>query len=412
MALCHRGFLRDAESAAALKGMPGVRRVSLNVPFHATVMAEIEAGVAAAMDDIIAALTRPADPDEASPQRRAPAAPPRVVFRGSLEQVNRFFYQQGWGDGLPLIPPTEEAVAEMLTGTDLPPNHVVAEIIPRGGKATVEKIAINAVMAGALPTYMPLLIAGVQLLTDPRTAFGTFEVSTGSWAPCWIINGPIRKQLNINCGSGMLSPGDIANAAIGRAMGLIIKNIGGARKGIEDMGVYGNPGKYTLVVAENEEDSPWAPLHVEHGLRPEDSAISVFFPNTFVQAFPHGSDDQAILDTVVSELTTRGLFCLLLVPDYAAMLAKKGWSKRDIAAFIIENMRVMKGAPLAGVPVQPDPDWVRVVVAGGPGAFVGMLRSSGPAFGAAWFSRPVQLPANWEQLVAKYQNVVPTYIRY
>jgi len=195
---------------------------------------------------------------------------PRIVFKGSLGEVNRFFYKRGWADGLPIIPPTEEAVKEMLTGTDLPSDHIIGTIIPRSGKATVEKIAINAVMAGALPTYMPLLIAGVQAIMDPRSRYSTWGVSTGSWSPFWIVNGPIRNDLNINSSSGALSPGDIANAAIGRAMGLIIKNIGGVRKGIEDMGVLGNPGKYSMVIAENEEDSPWEPLHVEQGFNKED----------------------------------------------------------------------------------------------------------------------------------------------
>ena len=155
----------------------------------------------------------------------------------------------------------------MMTGTDLPADHVVAKLIPRLGKATIEKIAINAVMAGALPTHMPVLIAAVQTLMDPRSRFDTFEVSTGSWAPFFVVNGPIRNDIHINCSSGALSPGDIANAAIGRAMGLIVKNIGGARKGVEDMGVFGNPGKYSLVLGEYEEESPWEPLHVERGFQ-------------------------------------------------------------------------------------------------------------------------------------------------
>src|SRR3990172_9443943 len=159
----------------------------------------------------------------------------------------------------------------MMTGTDLPADHVVAKVIPRLGKATVDKIAINAVMAGALPTHMPLLITAVQMLADQKTRFDTFEVSTGSWAPFWIVNGPVRNDININSSSGALSPGNIANAAIGRAVGLIVKNIGGARKAVEDMGVIGNPGKYSLVIGEDEEQSPWKPLSVERGFTKEDN---------------------------------------------------------------------------------------------------------------------------------------------
>jgi hypothetical protein len=117
-------------------------------------------------------------------------------------------------------------------------------------------------MAGALPTHMPVIITAVEMLSDQKTRFDTFEVSTGSWAPFFIINGPIRDQIHINYGSGALSPGNIANAAIGRTIGLIVKNIGGARKGVEDMGVLGSPLKYSLVIGEDEDKSPWEPLHV------------------------------------------------------------------------------------------------------------------------------------------------------
>ena len=174
VALIYRDFIHDARSAASSRGMPGVRTVLETIPSEWTDMDDIEAGVTAVIDDIVAALTRPLTDEEKSPKKEV-EKPSRIVFKGNLEEVNRFFYQRGWADGLPIIPPTEEAVAEMLTGTDLPADHVVAKIIPRLGKATIENIAINAVMAGALPTYMPLLIAGVQALVDPKARFETFE---------------------------------------------------------------------------------------------------------------------------------------------------------------------------------------------------------------------------------------------
>jgi hypothetical protein len=240
--LCNKGFFMDGKSSASVKGMPGVRLIMETVPPHSTVLEEIEAGVGAAMDDIIAALTKPLTAEEKSPKQKDAEKPSRIVFKGNLEEVNQFFYRRGWTDGLPIIPPTEEAVAQMLAGTDLPADHVVAKIIPRLGKATIEKIAVNAVMAGALPTYMPVLIAGVIAAYGPKSRKGPWQLgSTLSPAPFWIISGPIRNDLHVNSGSGILNPGDIANAAIGRAMGLIVKNIGGIRKGIEDMAVIGNP---------------------------------------------------------------------------------------------------------------------------------------------------------------------------
>ena len=432
-ALCNKDFVIDARSAASGKGMPGLRVVPETVPCECTVTEKIEAGVSAVMDDIVAALTQPLTAEEKSPKPKEVEKLPRIVFKGNLEEVNRFFYKRGWADGLPVIPPTEEAVKEILTGTDLPAEHVVSKIIPRLGKATVEKIAINAVMAGVLPTYMPLLIAGVQALMDPRTYFGMWEVSTGSWSPFWIINGPIRNDLNINSGSGALSPGDIANAAIGRAMGLIIKNIGGARKGVEDMGVLGNPGKYTMVVAENEEESPWEPLHVEQGLSKEDSAVTLYFLNCTAQIFPYGTDDKGILHAAIYNVIPGqgGLFCLTLPPVHARTLADEGWTKKECAAFISEYARVpaychpeyygvMPGVrakervrvnPMDSMPIFHNPDWIRVIVAGGPGTFMGLF-SGAWSPGTDWVTKRVELPADWDKLVEKYRNIVPTYLRY
>jgi len=160
VALCNKDFLTDARSAASSKGMPGLRVVSETVPCECNVMEQIEAGVSASMDDIVAALTKPLTEEEKFPKQKEVEELPRIVFKGSLEEVNRFFYRRGWTDGLPIIPPTEEAVAEMLKGTDLPPDHIVDKIIPRLGKATVEKIAINAVMAGAL-SFLALALGWV-----------------------------------------------------------------------------------------------------------------------------------------------------------------------------------------------------------------------------------------------------------
>jgi len=148
--------------------MPGIRVLPLNVPCESTVAADIEAGTASAMPGIVESLTKPLTAEEKSPKQSAEKLP-KFVFRGSYDEVNRLFYRNGWTDGLPIVPPTEKAVLEMMTGTDLPPNHVVAKVIPRLGKATVEKIAVNAVMAGALPIHMPVLIASVQALMDQRS---------------------------------------------------------------------------------------------------------------------------------------------------------------------------------------------------------------------------------------------------
>src|SRR3989337_1762504 len=136
-------------------------------------------------------------------------------------------------------------------------------------------------MAGALPIHLPVILAVVEALADKNGGFGTYGCSTGSWAPFTLVNGPIREEIQINYGSGALSPGNIANAAIGRAVSLIAKNIAGARKGIEDMGVLGNPAKYSQVMGEDEAGSPWEPEHVERGFTATDSTVTLFFPNCY-----------------------------------------------------------------------------------------------------------------------------------
>ena len=157
--------------------MPALRYIPTTIPCEATVMEDIEAGVDGAFDAMVAALTKPLTPEEITPKPKEAEKPARVIFKGSLEEVNRFFYKRGWTDGLPVIPPTEEAVAEMLTGTDLPPDHLLGKLESRLGKATVEKIAVNAVMAGALPTYMPVLIAGTKLLLESEPGLhGLYDV--------------------------------------------------------------------------------------------------------------------------------------------------------------------------------------------------------------------------------------------
>jgi len=411
--LANKGFVNDAHSAASSKGVPGIRVVGESVACESTVIPEIEEGVAAAMDDVIEALTSPLSPEEKSPEQQT-GKTPRVAFKGTLQEVNQFFYRKGWGDGLPIIPPTEEAVAEMLTGTDLPPDHIVTKIIPRKGKATIEKIAVNAVMAGALPTHMPVLIATVEAFADPKARFDTFEVSTGSWAPSLTINGPIRRDIHINCSSGSLSPGDISNSAIGRAVGLIVKNIGGARKAIEDMGVIGNPGKYSLVIGEDEEASPWEPLSVERGFTKEDNTVTVFFPNTFIQSVPGGTDAKGILSTLAA-MGTTSMSSVILIPSWAKVLAGEGYSKQDVKDYIAEHSKpvVIPGFEEMASSDRIDTDNLMILVAGGPGSFIGLLKSVGPRFfNNALVTKKIRLPKNWDKLAAKYGILKPIYERY
>ena len=410
--------------------MPGLRFVSETVPGECTIAQKINDAIdERVMDDIIGALTNPLTAEEKLPKKDI-ETPPRIIFQADLQEVNQFFYKRGWTDGLPIIPPTEAAVEEMLTGADLPPDHVVAEIVPRLGKATVEKIAINAVMAGALPTYMPMLIAAVEAIADPKSGFGLTGVSTGSWAPFWIVNGPVRNDVDVYGGVGALNPGHMANATIGRAMGLIVKNIGGIRQGIEDMGVHGNPCKYSMVVGENEEESPWEPLHVERGCSKDDSSITLFLPNSYVDVLTYSADAKGILNTVIYNIPPArgGMLCVLVNPTLAKYLADEGWTKKDIQTFIKEYARctpdkhwhktigqmpkeLVPFTDTDSMPLIAGDDQVIVVVSGKFSSYVGL--AMGMVLPEARFvTKRIELPAKWDQLVEKYKDIVPTYIRY
>jgi hypothetical protein len=436
--IVNKGFIADARTAASSKGMPGVRIVSSPVIANCTIEEEIDAGITSIIKNIVDGLTKPLTAEEKSPQPKK-VENSRIIFKGSVKEVNRFFYKRGWTDGLPVMPPTEEEVAEMLTGTDLPPDHFIGKLIPRKANVTVEKIAVNAVMAGALPTYMPVLIAATEILMHPRVYFGQFGVSTGAFAPMWLINGPIRNDLHINCKTGILSPGDIANSAIGRAMSLIIKNIGGIRKGVEDMGVMGNPGKIGMVVGENEEESPWDPLHVDHGFKKEDSAITVHFMDNSQLITPYHTDDNGIL-RVLSDNINPGrqlVYAILFNAETAKILSSRGWSKQDVREYISEYARVpayqhrvwervfteaspnpwglrrqqMPINPMETMRIIPNPDWIRIVIAGGPLSSMGLY--GGDHFDVqTWVTTKIQLPAHWDKLVAKYKNVVHNYAFY
>ncbi len=414
--------------------MPVIRVVPESVVSESTVISDIERAIEAVADDMIGVLTRPLTAEEISPKAREPENVPRIVFKGTLEEVNRFFYKRGWTDGLPIMPPTEEAVSEMLTGTDLPADYLVAELEPRRGKATVERIAITAVMAGALPTYMPLLIAGVKALAA-NPASGMMAASTGSFSPFWLINGPITKDLEINGSFGAMSPGSIANAAIGRALGLITKNVRGVRRQIDDMGVLGNPGKYSMVAAENEDPDIWEPMHVEHGFAKGESTITLTFPQSFQQMVPYGTDDKGILTTAVTNVTQArmGLFALVLTPAHVKSLMGKGWTKKSIKEYIVKNARLTvdyyaqfganvttPGAPFIGDGpgdgsdahavfriTERDPEPVQVYCFGGFGSWMGFLQG-----GPQPVIMKVELPKSWDKLVAKYKNIVPSYVRY
>ncbi len=429
-----------ARSGVSAKGFPELRILEVELPhigFGATdeIQDMFIPGIAGALDQIIDALTKPLTEKEKSPNKGT-EKPSRIIYKGSLEDVNRFFYKNGWSYGMPVIPPTEEAVKEMLTGTDLPADHVVASLPPMLGKATVEKIAVNAVMAGCLPTYMSVLIAGVQAMVDTHIKLEGYTCSMGCWEPLWIINGPIRQALHINSGKALMSPYYRPNATIGHALGLILMNISGVRPGMEEGAAIGHEGKFGVCFAENEEMSPWEPLHVQFGFKKEDCTVTSFWPNN--RAFWQVRGTENILNTITENIPAFGFdpgCALILVPSVAKDLADSGYSKKDFLAYIREYARkpVDKAyldwlinahhmpkdlvLPLASCKSTMrrflSAEHMIAIVAGSHDYFsldIAAYGGGGDHGGPA--TKKIELPANWDELVKKYDNIVPNYGRY
>ena len=200
----------------------------------------------------------------------------RRIEIGSDEDEHEAMFARGWSDGLPLVPPTEERVLRMLDGTARDPQEVLGPVPPDLAPATVEKIAVNAVMAGCKPEYLPVVLAAVEAVLEEQFAMHGVLATTMFVGPVVVVNGPVRRRIGMNSKGNALGQGNRANAAIGRALQLVIRNIGGGRPQEVDRATLGNPGKYTYCFAEDEEGSSWEPLSVERGVQPGRSAVTVF----------------------------------------------------------------------------------------------------------------------------------------
>lgn len=251
-------------------------------------------------------------------------------------------YQQGWTDGLPVVPPTPARVERMLSGTNRNPDELIAPVPPKWGRATVEKIAINAVMAGCTPAYLPVVLTAVEAMTAEQFNLHGVQVTTSHVSPMLVVNGHIRKQLDINDSFNLFGQGWRANATIGRAVRLVCTNIGGALPGELDRAAFGHAGKYTCCIAEREEESPWQPLHVERGFQAEDSTVTVFAAAAPQSVNDHGNNTaQGILDTICANLTapgnSGGETILVIGVEHAKTMSDDGFSKADVRHYIAEK---------------------------------------------------------------------------
>jgi hypothetical protein len=314
-------------------------------------------------------------------------------IRGAYAAILRHYQDQGWTDGLPIVPPTEDDLREFLRFTDRAPREVVAVLPPRQGEATVERIAINAVMAGCRPEYLPIVMTAVEALADPVFNLDSIQATTHPVAPLIIVNGPIAKELAINAGYNAFGQGFRANLTIGRAIRLLLMNVGGGLPGTGDRATQGSPAKIAYCVAENEEANPWEPLHVEHGFSPETSTVTAIGCEG-----PHNIQDHfsytglGILKVIAGAMGQAGSNNILagghpvlsLGPEHAATIAHDGFSKRQVKEFLFEHARfplsrlgdeyrahlIQRGAkdtPDTMVPAVRSPDQLTVIVVGGAG---------------------------------------------
>jgi hypothetical protein len=276
-------------------------------------------------------------------------APDKFKAPTSLEAINRLFYGRGWTDGLPVIPPTEERVRKMIDRWGFDPKEVVGLVDPRQGEASVAKITVNAVMAGCIPEYLPVVIAATRAMVQKDFLLYGLQTTTHLCTVMVLVNGPLAEELDINYGYNAMGQGNMANATIGRAIRLILTNIGGASPGVLDRATLGSPAKYSFCFAENEAENPWEPLHVEKGFPKTVSTVTVFGVEGPHNVNDHGSNSaEEVLLTVSGVLATPGTNhiylggepLIVLGPEHAQIIASSGFSKEDVKQFLYEKARV------------------------------------------------------------------------
>ncbi len=321
-------------------------------------------------------------------------------------EANELYHERGWSDGLPIIPPTEDLVLRFLEAAGRDGSDVLGMEPVRGRVLTVEKAAINAVMAGCRPEYFPVVLAAAEAICEDQFNLHAITASTMGAAILMVVNGPIAQQIGLNSGINLFGPGRRANATIGRALRLIAINVVGAIPGELDKATFGHAGKYSWCIAEAEEESPWDPLHVERGLSEDESAVSVFAGLSPWQATNHaGNTPEAILTTVADVLKAvgpdQGEVVLIMSPEHIGHIRTARWSKRQVKEFLAEKaQRTVQDWIEAGrleskeAPEDPnrlvgvcrEPDSITIVVAGGAaGAFVDII----PLWAGGTGSRPV-----------------------
>ena len=312
-----------------------------------------------------------------------------IYVEPDTEKISYEFYMKKQTDGLPIIPPTGERVRKFIEFSGLKKNDLIAVLSPRSGRATVEKVAINSVMAGCIPQFMPVIQHSIKAISEEKFNLPGVNATTHPVAICAILNGPIANEIGINSGAGCLGPGNIANATIGRAIRLCLINIAGAIPGIGDHATMGSPSKYSFCFGEAENKNPWEPFHIERGFGEKESAVTMMALDS-----PHNVNDhrsktaEDLIDTIIHTAAVAGCnnshvpgeMLIIMSPEHAKTIADDGWSKEDVKNYFHENAVVpvelgdRGGRKLdsewvreGNVPITRKPEDVVIVVAGGPG---------------------------------------------
>ena len=270
----------------------------------------------------------------------------REVTFASAEDEFEAMYDRGWSDGLPLIPPTIERVQAMLEGTKRKPDDIIAIVPPDLVDLTVEKVAINAVMAGCKPEYLPVVITALETACGDEFNMHGLLATTMPVGPVIFVNGPIRKSINMNSGMNLLGQGNRANSTIGRAVQLTIRNVGGGRPGEVDRATHGSPAKYGLCFAEDEEGSPWQSYAQDQGFSSEQNTVTLFpgeGPRMIVDQLSRSPDELArslamgIIGNVHPKLVMGFDAILIIGPEHASRFAEAGWTKEQVNEEIINH---------------------------------------------------------------------------
>lgn len=387
-------FLELGKEVAAALGAPGVAMSVVAHPLGELKPAEVRARAREAYPDIMGKLVTPKPGLREGEAREVPRV---LEVSGSWKEVNDYLYEQGWTDGLPVAPPDAESVGNMVAAGSVAPQVVIGVVPPRMGLATVEKIAINAVMAGCEPRYFPVVLAAVRAVCSPDFNLLPMQATTNPVTPLIIVNGPAVRKLGLNAGCNVLGQGWRSNATIGRALRFVLNNIGGGTPGKGDKSAHGQPGKFTFCIAENEAASPWEPFHVERGFSAKDSTVSVIGV-TGTQDIIHYARTSArkVVDTIARSVPHEGYKNLysggeplfVLGPEQAAILGREQVSKSDLKKrifqgtmiplrlFHAETVELIKGRRprlFAGrrktteIPIADRAEDIQVIIAGGAG---------------------------------------------